>query len=169
LAGRIDKPLRFLYNLVSRLSNGENVKQRIEHENISFLLSAICKAQRGQANDALAEYGLYAGQEMFLWQLWRQDGLTQSQMVERMCVQPPTISKMLDRMEKAGLVTSQSDPDDSRVSRVYLTELGRNLEHNVCDVWINLEQRMTENLSNEERVVLRRLLSQVHENLTQIP
>ena len=142
------------------------MNDRPEHESINFLLGLICRTQRGQMNDALTDIGLYAGQEMFLWQLWRQDGLTQSQMVERMCVQPPTVSKMLDRMEKAGLVTRQPDSEDSRISRVYLTEQGRKSERAVCDVWNTLERRLIENMTVEERILLRRLLLQVHENLT---
>ena len=140
-----------------------------EYESINFLLSMICRAQRGKMSDTLTEIGLYAGQEMFLWQLWRQDGLTQSQMVERMCVQPPTVSKMLDRMEKAGLVERRPDSEDSRISRVYLTEQGHRSQLAVRDIWTNIEQRITEGLSVEERIVLRRLLLQVHENLTRNP
>ena len=136
-----------------------------EHESIVFLFNAICKVQRGQLNDALNEIGLYAGQEMVLWQLWREDGLAQSQMVERICVQPPTISKMLDRLESAGLVLRRPDAEDSRVSRVFLTDQGRDKERAVCDIWIGLEQRMTANLTLEERVLLRRLLLHVSENL----
>jgi DNA-binding MarR family transcriptional regulator len=129
----------------------------------------ICRAHRGKMGEALTEIGLYTGQEMFLWHLWRQDGLTQSQMVERMCVQPPTISKMLDRLEKAGLVERRPDPEDTRISRVYLTEQGHRSQRAVQDIWTNLEQRISEGLSVEERIVLRRLLLQVHENLTRNP
>ena len=140
-----------------------------EYENINFLLSMICRAQRSKMNEALTAIGLYAGQEMFLWHLWQQDGLTQSQMVERICVQPPTISKMIDRMEKAGLVERRPDAEDSRISRVYLTEQGRRSQLAVRDVWTNIEQRITEGLNIEERIVLRRLLLQVHENLNHNP
>src|SRR5215467_1289976 len=126
----------------------------------------ICRAQRTQMSNALAEIGLYAGQEMFLWQLWRQDGLTQSQMVERMCVQPPTVSKMLDRLEKAGLVERRPDSEDIRISRVYLTEQGHRNQRAVRDIWTSIEQRLIEGLTLEERIVLRRLLLQVHENVT---
>jgi MarR family transcriptional regulator, organic hydroperoxide resistance regulator len=146
-----------------------NVDYKPEYESINFLLSIICRAQRGKMSEALTEIGLYAGQEMFLWQLWRQDGLTQSQMVERMCVQPPTVSKMLDRMEKAGLVERRPDSEDSRFSRVYLTEQGHRSQRSVRAIWTNIEQRITEGLNVEERLLLRRLLMQVHENLTRYP
>jgi DNA-binding MarR family transcriptional regulator len=140
-----------------------------EYESINFLLGMLCRAQRGKMSEALTAIGLYAGQEMFLWQLWRQDGLTQSQMVERMCVQPPTVSKMLDRLERAGLVERRSDAEDSRLLRVYLTEQGHRSQRAVRDIWTNLEQQITEGLSVEERIVLRRLLLHVHESLTRDP
>jgi DNA-binding MarR family transcriptional regulator len=146
-----------------------NVNNKPEYESINFLLGMICRAQRGKMSEALTAIGLYAGQEMFLWQLWRQDGLTQSQMVERMCVQPPTVSKMLDRLEKARLVERRPDSEDSRISRVYLTEQGHRSQRAVRDIWMNLEQRITEGLSVEERLLLRRLLLQVHENVTRNP
>ena len=145
------------------------MSNRPERESILFLFNTICRAQRGQLNDALNEIGLYAGQEMVLWQLWREDGLAQSQMVERMCLQPPTISKMLDRLESTGLVVRRPDADSSRVSRVFLTEHGRDKERAICDIWIGLEQRMTANLTLEERVLLRRLLLQVSQNLSGDP
>lgn len=145
------------------------MEHTLEHESIYYLLGVIGRLQRTQMNEALAAIGIYAGQEMFLWRLWREDGLTQSQLVERLCVQPPTVSKMLDRMEKAGLVTRRPDPDDSRASRVYLTEQGRKSQQAVSEVWKHIEQRLTEGLSLEERLLLRRLLLQVHENLTNTP
>ena len=140
-----------------------------EYESINFLLRMICQAQRNQMSDALAEIGLYAGQEMFLWHLWREEGLTQSQLVERMCVQPPTVSKMLDRLEKAGLVERRPDAENSRLSRVYLTEQGNIQKLAVRAIWTDIEQRLTRRLSVEERIVLRRLLLQVHENLIHSP
>ena len=136
-------------------------------ETISYLLVQVCRAHRGCANDALTDIGLYAGQEMFLLHLWEHDGLTQSQLVEHMCVQPATVSKMLDRMEKAGLVMRRPDPEDSRVSRVYSTEQGRILQNAVSDVWGALEERTVAGFSTEERLLLRRLLLQMYENLTE--
>ena len=137
-----------------------------EYESINLLLRMICQAQRGQMTDALADIGLYPGQEMLLWHLWRQEGVTQSQMVEFMCVQPPTISRMLDRLEKAGLVERRPDPENNHIWRLYLTEQGKLRKEALGDIWRNFEQRLTQGLSIEERIVLRRLLLQVYENLS---
>lgn len=140
--------------------------RKSENDSIAFLLGMIAKAQRTRTNDALSDIGLYAGQEQVLLELAEQDRMTQSQLVEHMCVQPPTVSKMLDRMEKSGLVERCNDAEDSRITRVCLTEQGRSLNQDVCSVWHNLETEMVAGLSIEERIVLRRLLLQVYENLT---
>src|SRR4029079_14265481 len=139
------------------------MSQQPERESIMSLLGLICRAQRSQLNAGLREIDIHAGQEVVLWELSRQDGLCQSQLVERMCVQPPTVSKMLDRMEITGLVRRSPDAEDSRISRVYLTEQGRNNLQGVRDIWNGLEQRLTDHLTIDERVLLRRLLLQVYE------
>jgi DNA-binding MarR family transcriptional regulator len=135
-------------------------------ESISYLIAQVCKAHHNCANDVLSQIGLYAGQEMFLLSLWYEDGLTQSQLVEHMCVQPATVSKMLSRMERAGLVERRGDLDDNRVTRVYLTERSRSLKQSVEEAWRELEERTVADLSLEERLLLRRLLLQVQKNLT---
>jgi MarR family transcriptional regulator, organic hydroperoxide resistance regulator len=140
-----------------------------EYESINLLLRMICQAQRHQMSEALADIGVYAGQEMFLWHLWQEEGLTQSQLVERMCVQPPTVSKMLDRLEKAGLIERRPAASNSHLSHVYLTELGTVRQRDVRAIWTTMEQRLTQGLSMEERIVLRRLLLQVYENLQRSP
>lgn len=135
-------------------------------DSISFLLAQICKAHRGCAEENLNHIGLHAGQEMFLMHLWEADGLTQSQLAERMGVQPPTVNKMLARLEASGLVTRREDAEDRRVSRVYLTEHACSLRQRVDETWGALEERTIASLTLDERVLLRRLLMQVYANLT---
>lgn len=136
-------------------------------ETFSFLLAEICKAHRNFANEVLNEIGLHTGQEMILNVLWREEGLPQSQVADATSCAPPTTTKMLQRMESAGLIQRRSDAEDSRVSRVYLTERGRGMKQTVEDKWRELEDRTVANLSTEERILLRRLLLQVQDNLRQ--
>jgi MarR family transcriptional regulator, organic hydroperoxide resistance regulator len=133
---------------------------------ISLLIVQVCKAHRAAAQTNLAHIGLHPGQEMFLMQLWQQDGLTQSQLAEGLCVQPPTVHKMLSRMEASGLVRRETDAEDNRVSRVYLTAEGKALRQSVEQSWTAMETQTLRKLTTEERVLLRRLLLQVLTNLT---
>jgi DNA-binding MarR family transcriptional regulator len=133
---------------------------------IGYLIARICKMHRNRAGELLSTVNLYVGQEMFLLQLWERDGQTQTELAEGLCVQPATVTRMLDRMEKAGLVARHKDPSDQRVSRVFLTDSGRSLRGPVEDAWQQLEQTSLAHFTVEERILLRRLLLQLFENLS---
>ncbi len=133
---------------------------------IGFQLLQIHRAHRRHAEAALNKLGLHTGQEMVLLQLWLEEGIPQSQLAACMEVEPPTATKMLQRMERAGLIERRPDPEDARVSRVYLTERGRSLEQPVLDVWRQLEAQSVAGLSPTELALLRRLLMQVSANLS---
>jgi DNA-binding MarR family transcriptional regulator len=100
--------------------------------------------------------------------LWKQEGLTHSELAASLHVQPATMTKMVQRMEKAGFVERKSDPDDQRVSRVYLTDAGRAVEAEVKQVWRTLENETFDGFTMEERVLLRRFFLQVRENLIKV-
>lgn len=134
---------------------------------ISFLISNVCRHYRFQAHTLLQSLGLHAGQDMFLQRLWEQDGLTQTELVNQLCVQPATINKMVNRMVKNGLIQKRDDLDDKRVVRVYLTERGWALKEPVRQIWNTLEEKILADYTLEEKVLLRRMLLQMLDNLTQ--
>lgn len=135
-------------------------------ESISYLLAQVCKAHRGKGQELLAKIELHLGQEMLLLRLWPGDGQTQSELAGDLCISPATMTKMLDRMAKAGLVERRTDIEDQRVSRVYLTGEGWALREPVEEIWHEIEAQSLVNLTLDERILLRRLLLQVYENLT---
>ena len=134
-------------------------------ETVGYALAQACKAHRYAVDEVLRSEGLRVGQEMLMLQLWADEGITQSQLVERLCVEPPTVTKMLQRMEGEGLIERRADPEDARVLRVFVTDHGRALEEKVAAQWAIVEERVTLGLTNEERLLLRRLLVQVRQNL----
>ena len=133
---------------------------------IGFQIIHIYRAHRQLAEEAFGKLGIYPGQEMILLLLWLEEGIPQSQIAACIKVEPPTATKMLQRMERAGLIERRPDPTDARVSLVYLTERGRALEQPVLDSWKQLEARTVANLSLTEQTLLHRLLAQVWTNLS---
>jgi MarR family transcriptional regulator, organic hydroperoxide resistance regulator len=134
-------------------------------ESIGALLVQICRAHRNKAQELLSRVDLHPGQEFLLVSLSTHEGLTHTEVAENLCVQPATLTKMLDRLVKTGLVQRKIDPDDQRISRVYLTENGRKLLQPIEQAWDELERISFANLTLEERLLLRRLLMQVYANL----
>jgi MarR family transcriptional regulator, organic hydroperoxide resistance regulator len=133
---------------------------------IGFQVLQVHKAHRQLAEAALNKLGVHTGQEMILLQLWIEEGIPQSQLAASMEVEPPTATKMLQRMERAGLIERRPDPTDARISRVYLSERGRALEQPVLEVWKQLETQTVAGLSLTEQALLHRLLMQVLTNLS---
>lgn len=132
---------------------------------IGYRILQVHRSHRNRAEAAFNELGLHTGQEWVLFQLWKEEGLTQSQLVENLGVEPPTITKTIDRLEKAGLVQRRPDIEDARVSRVYLTPKGRALQSPVEKIWRDLEARTVEGLSETEIALMLRLLDQIYTNL----
>lgn len=142
------------------------MRQETISESTGYLIAQACKRHRKKAGELLSAIDLHVGQEMFLLQLWKRDGLTQSELADGLCVEPATITRMLDRMECSGLVQRRKDLEDQRVTRVYLTQTGRSLQEPVQDTWQALEEISMVDFSVEERLLLRRLLMQLVDNLT---
>ena len=126
----------------------------------------ICKAHRARTSELLAEFGVHVGQEMILVALWQDTDLTLSQLAERLGVQPPTISRMVRRMEKSGLVERKGCRDDARVFSVQATPKANALKQNIEAVWQTLEKEVTANMTEPERLLFRRILEQVRDNLS---
>lgn len=136
------------------------------NDSIGHLLVQICRAHRNKAQELLAGIELHPGQEFLLLNLDEADGITQTELAERLCVQPATLTRMIDRMEKAGFVERRPDPDDQRVSRVFKTNAAGELIEPIARLWSDLEAISFGNLTIEERILLRRLLLQVYDNLS---
>ncbi len=135
------------------------------NDTLGHVLIQVCRAHRNKAAELLTPLDLHPGQEFLLYNLWNEDGVAQSELAERLGVQAATLTRMIDRMEKGGLVERRVDASDQRVSRVYLTPQGGALEPAVCAMWDDLERATCAMLTVEERVLLRRLLLQVRDNL----
>jgi DNA-binding MarR family transcriptional regulator len=134
-------------------------------ETMSFTLAKVCRAHRGNVGELLAEVGLHVGQEMVLIELWEQDGLRGGELADKLGVEPPTVTKMLRRLETCGLVERRQDSEDARSFRVYLTSEGSSLEGPVARCWERVEEKAFAGMSVGEKRNLHRLLTKVRANL----
>ena len=134
-------------------------------ETAGFALAKACRAHRVNVGAALAGIGLHVGQEMVLLELWKEDGLKGGELAARLRVEPPTVTRMLQRLEGCGLVERRKDAGDARSFRVCLTRKGRALEGPVRERWGQVEERAFRGMSEEEQALLRGQLARIRENL----
>jgi DNA-binding MarR family transcriptional regulator len=134
-------------------------------ESLGKLLGQICRLQRGVMHAVWDELGLYRGQPFLLAVLWDKEGVTHSELARRIHVSPATVTNMIKRMEKAGLVERRPDAEDQRVSHVHLTDAGRAIRERVEAQWQEIEARVFGSFSEQEQAMLRALLGRVREEL----
>lgn len=114
-------------------------------------------AQKVRFAAVLNEHGLHVGQEFMLAQLWREEGLTQSQLAERLGVSAPAVTKVARTLERSGFVRREPDESDARVMRVSLTERGRAMREPLTAAWYAVEADILAKLSPGQREGLQRL------------
>jgi len=134
---------------------------------VSFPLVMLIKVHWLLASDLLAELDLYPGQELLLMAVAREEGIAQGDLGDYLNVEPPTVARSLQRLERAGLVERRLDPHDGRVLRVYLTAESRALRGKIAAIWQELNNRMLKGVSGVEQAFLRRLLVQLRDNISQ--
>lgn len=133
---------------------------------MGLLLAVICRAHRNLVSSALDQISISVGQDHFVYRLAIDEGMTQSQLAEALCVDASTVTKTLGRLERDGVIERRADAADARISHVYLTSRGRTLLKPVIEVWKQAEERLVYGMTKSERALLRRLLIQVSANLT---
>jgi MarR family transcriptional regulator, organic hydroperoxide resistance regulator len=130
-------------------------------ESVGAALIRAARSHRATAAALLSPYGLHPGQEFLLTALWERSPRSPSDLAHSCSVEPPTVTRMVGRLEAAGLVTRTPDPGDGRAVLVELTPAGEALREPVRRAWAELERRSTHDLDPEERRRLVRLLGAV--------
>jgi DNA-binding MarR family transcriptional regulator len=114
----------------------------------------------------LGEKGIHPGQQHLLIKLFKANGQSQKDLAKNMRVKPATITVMLTRMEKSGLIERKKDDNDQRITRIFITEKGQEVCEEAKKIANQVEEECFENFTIEEKVVFRRLLMQIRDNLT---
>ena len=90
--------------------------------NFGFVLNDVARSLRTAYDRRVRDLGLTRSQWWVLNHLYRNHGLTQSDLAELLEVEKPTLGRLLDRLEAKGWVRREHDARDRRAWRVYLTE-----------------------------------------------
>jgi MarR family transcriptional regulator for hemolysin len=100
-----------------------------------------------------------------LMRLLEQDGLTQVALARLQRVEAPTLCRMVDRLERDGLVERRPHPGDRRASCLFLTSAGRRAAKRGRRAVADVEEAVFGGLDAEEQTQLAGLLDRVLERL----
>ncbi|MBP1706205.1 MAG: transcriptional regulator, MarR family [Chloroflexi bacterium] len=112
----------------------------------------------------LVEDGSHPGQAVCLRVLAAHDGMSQRDLGRALHLTPPTVTTMLQRMERAGIVERRPDETDQRLTRVRLTAEGRKLEERLRGIFARYISQALDSMTQDDRRELERLLSLLADN-----
>jgi len=130
-------------------------------DTVSYRLAKVTTAFRNSLERHMSSIGLHGGQIFLLLELWKEDGLRQIDLANRLSLAAPTVNKMLKGLIEINLITRSREDADARSTRIYLTDLAYKMREEVEAQWLELEQSSLQAITETERLVLFDLLGKL--------
>ncbi|MDD5712466.1 MAG: MarR family transcriptional regulator [Smithellaceae bacterium] len=135
-----------------------------------YLVTRVSLAATSVFKRAFAEAGLTELRPAYmgvLMCLWNEDGLKVIELGRRAGLEPSTMTGLIDRMERDGLVTRVPDPEDRRVLKINLTEAGSAIKDTVAEKVDLVMGQVLSNVDTDDlaqlKDTLRQILTNIHE------
>ena len=128
-------------------------------------MGKLHRSLRRNYDRQLKNFGLTPCQFDVLLSLWGEDGIVLSELGRRVSRDSPTITGVVDRMEKKMLVKRTRDERDRRVVKVVLTPKGKNMQEKLSTTKKRTMEKITTNLSLQEINQLGTLLDKMMKNI----
>lgn len=129
-------------------------------------VASVSVARRLQKNFRNAGIDITIEQWSVLYHLWKEDGLSQQELCNRTYRDKPSITRLVDNLEKQKLVKRQASKTDRRINLVCLTESGKNLQDETLEIANQTMDEALIGVKREEIETVRKVLHQVYDNLS---
>jgi DNA-binding MarR family transcriptional regulator len=110
--------------------------------------------------------GVTRAQWKVLFRLERQPGLRQIELADMLDIEPITLSRIVDRLEEAGLVERAADPADRRAWRLHVTAKAQPLIAKLHEVADEMIAEAFAGLEPREIEITRKVLARTRENVS---
>lgn len=108
-----------------------------------------------------------ADQCSLLWIVWRRGGIRQNELAGELFTDPNTVTAMVVRLEKRGLIRREVCTEDGRARRVSLTPAGRRLVGRLSEDWQEMRQKLNDIFAGEAGQEAMRILAEVSAAMTE--
>ncbi len=128
-------------------------------------MASTALARRLQKNFKQSGIEVTIEQWSILYHLWKEDAVSQQELSIRSFRDKPSITRLLDNLEKLKLVKRMPSKNDRRINLIVLTEAGKNLQQQTMNV---ADQTLNEALigvANADIETCKAVLQNVYDNL----
>ena len=114
-----------------------------KHIDFGFRVARIARRLRQAVDAELGAYGLTDATWRPLAYVGRLgDGVRQKELATALSIEGPTLVRLLDNLERQGLIERREDETDRRARGIYLTKAGRDLAVRVAKVGTEIQARV---------------------------
>lgn len=133
--------------------------------NIAFLTSDVSRLLRKRFDVVSRRFGVTGPQWRMLAALRRTPGINQCALAQWLEVEAITAGRMIDRLEKSGMVERRADPNDRRAWRLFLTDAATPLLDELFLCATDVFEEAQQGFSPAERDLILALLERMRANL----
>jgi len=123
-------------------------------------------ARRLQKKFNAAGINLTIEQWSVLYQLWKEDGKSQQELCNATFRDKPSITRLIDNLEKLSLVKRVSDDKDRRINKVFLTRQALKLQEDTMQLAEETLNEALDGVPQEQVEMCKAVLQQVYDNLS---
>lgn len=133
-------------------------------ESIGSLISNTGRKLSSLLTSRFQHGGLTSEQWSVLNRLCGGDGITQKELAGRVDKDPTNLTRILDQLERKGLIRREANRSDRRSFRLTVTERGRELDRLLAPLEREFVAQLLEGVSEAEQATLRAVLSRINAN-----
>jgi MarR family transcriptional regulator for hemolysin len=131
-----------------------------------FRVARIARRLRQAVDSELGAYGLTEATWRPLAYVGRLgEGVRQRELAAALGIEGPSLVRLLDNLERRGLIERREQTGDRRVRGIYLTPPGRELQRRVLRISDNIQQRLLAAVDPGDLEACERVLSVVERAL----
>lgn len=136
------------------------------HPLLGGLLHDAARLVRKRFELRAAAHGLSSAQWRLLVHVLREGPVSQVQLADLLEVEPISVSRLIDRMQKSGWVTRQPDPNDRRVHHIVATDSTQAIRHELRAMAADVYEEAMAGLDPAARTALLSGLTAINANLS---
>ena len=122
-------------------------------------------ARRLQKNFKQQNLDITIEQWSVLYHLWKEDGLSQQQLCDATFRDKPSITRLVDNLEKLKMVRRVASKEDRRINLIYLTKEAEQLQDQTMVIANQTLNEALDGVSNSQIEVAKEVLQRVYDNL----
>lgn len=134
-----------------------------QQESIDYFLKIVWQTVANRYNQLVADHGITQSIGYLLLNIDEEEGTTVSQVAALLGLKSTSLSRMLNQLEKTGLIYRESNRGDKRSVKIYLTPLGKEKRQLARSVAKQFNNYLNAHINEADKAYLTEMLKKINQ------